>query len=112
MRTVFTPDQYNFMNTRWKWDNVNMLYYPRESHLTADNGSLRVDIRIRAWQTEPLRADLPWPLRDLIVYEQTAQYEGRVWKWKPPVDPETEGTWQVNALIGGLGFKEWTWKRF
>lgn len=112
VQTVFTPDQYKFVNTRWKWDDVNMLYYPRESHLTADNGALKIDIRIRAWQTQPLRADLPWPLRDLIVYEQTARYEGRVWKWKPPVDPETVGTWQVNALIGGLGFKEWTWKRF
>jgi len=112
VRTVFTPEQYSFVNTRWKWDNVNKLYYPRESHLTADNGSLRVDIRIRAWQTEPLRADLPWPLRDLIVYEQTARYEGRVWKWQPPVEPQTEGTWQVNALIGGMGFKEWTWKRY
>lgn len=112
VQTVFTKDQYRFVNTRWRWDDVNKLYYPRESHLTADNGAVRIDVRIRAWQTMPLRADLPWPLRDFIVYEQTARYEGRVWKWVPPVDPETVGTWKVSALIGGLGFKEWSWKRF
>jgi hypothetical protein len=111
-RTVFTPEQYSFVNTRWQWDDVNKLYYPRESRLTADNGSLRLEIKMRAWQTVPLRGDLPWPLRDLIVYEQTARFQGRVWKFNPPVEPETEGTWSVNALIGGLGFKEWTWKRF
>jgi hypothetical protein len=113
VRTVFTPDQYRFRNTRWKWDPANGIYYPRESRLTADNGSLRLEVKIRAWQTVPLRADLPWPLKDLIVYEQTARFSGRVLKWKPPEDPATgEGEWVVSAYIGGLGFKEWTWKRY
>jgi len=112
-RIVFTHDQYQYVNSNWTWDSVNLLYYPTEAHLTADNGTVRVDIHIRAWQTETLRGDLPWPLKDLLIYEQTARYQGRVWKWKPPADPLTgEGEWQVRALIGGMGFKEWTWNRY
>ena len=69
------------MQTRWGWDRVNRLFYPTESLLTADNGALRLEITMRAMATEPLRGDLPRPLRDLIIYEQVAGFEGVVREW-------------------------------
>jgi hypothetical protein len=122
-RTVFTPDQYSLVHTRWAWDRVNRLFYPSESVLSADNGTLRVQVTMRALATEPLRGDLPAPLRDLIIYEQTARFEGTVWGRGPGgngrgnsndimdnADPT--GEWHVLARLRGTGFKEWTGKRF
>ena len=124
-RTVFTPDQYSLVHTRWGWDRVNRLFFPTESLLTADNGALRLEVTLRALATEPLRGDLPRPLRDLIIYEQTARYEGRVWEWVgvegmggasaggASVDgTESAGEWRLSALVRGMGFKEWTGKKF
>src|SRR5262245_3096768 len=75
-RTVFTRDQSSLVHTRWAWDGVNRLFYPVESILNADNGVLRLQVTLRALRTEPLRGDLPAPLRDVILYEQTALYSG------------------------------------
>ena len=122
-RTVFTPDQYSLVHTRWGWDRVYRLFFPTESLLTADNGALRLEVTMRALATEPLRGDLPRPLRDLIIYEQTARYEGRVWEWVGAegvggaagdgVDGAGGvGEWRVSALVRGMGFKEWTGKKY
>jgi len=104
-RTVFTPDQYSLVHTRWGWDRVNRLFFPTESLLTADNGAVRAEITMRALATEPLRGELPWPLKDLIIYEQTARFEGLVRE-------RVAGEWKVSALVRGAGFKEWTGKRY
>jgi len=101
-RTIFTHDQYELVHTRWGWDRVNHLFYPVASRLIADNGSRRIEVTLRALETAPLRGDLPWPLRDLIIYEQTARYEGAVW------EPLASGEWRRVAWIRGIGFKEWT----
>ena len=106
-RTVFTPDQYSLVHTRWGWDRVNRLFFPTESLLTADNGALRLEVTLRALKTEPLRGDLPRPLRDLIIYEQTARYDGVVREWVEEV-----GEWRVRAWLRGTGFKEWTGKKY
>jgi len=55
------------VHTRWGWDRVNRLFFPTESLLTADNGALRLEVTLRALKTEPLRGDLPRPLKDLII---------------------------------------------
>jgi hypothetical protein len=130
VRTVFTPDQYNLVHTRWAWDRVNRLFYPTESVLTADNGALRLQVTLRALATEPLRGDLPLPLKDLIIYEQTARYDGQVWEWVPAAgdpaaagdgvgsmagsadDATTAGEWRVRASLRGIGFKEYTGKHY
>jgi hypothetical protein len=123
-RTVFTHDQYTLVHTRWAWDVVNGLFYPVESLLTADNGSLRVQVTLRAIDTAPLRGDLPAPLKDLIIYEQTARYSGAVWERAPgtaaagagaAVDgpsPAAAGEWRPRALLAGTGFKEYTAKHY
>jgi hypothetical protein len=117
-RTVFTRDQYTLVHTRWAWDSVNRLFYPVESLLTADNGSLRVQVTMRALETAPLRGDLPAPLKDLIIYEQTARYDGAVWDRAPGAVSAAgavaagaaAGEWRQRALIAGTGFKEYTAK--
>jgi len=118
-RTVFLPDQYSLVHTRWGWDRVNRLFFPTESLLTADNGALRLEVTLRALKTEPLRGDLPAPLRDLIIYEQTARFEGRVWEWVSAEGvggasadgSEGAGEWRVRSPVRGMGFKEWTGKK-
>ena len=105
-RTVFTPGQYDLVHTRWAWDRVNRLFYPSESILTADDGATRLKVTLSALATEPLRGDLPAPLRDLIIYEQTARYDGTVWS------RSDDGAWRVRALVRGTGFKEWTGKKY
>jgi hypothetical protein len=104
-RTVFTHDQYTLTHTRWAWDPANRLFYPVESVLSADNGTLRVDVTMRATATDPLVGDLPAPLRDLIVYEQAASYSGAVREFAPAT-----GGWRLRAFVSGTGFKEWTGK--
>ena len=114
-RTVFTRDQYTLVHTRWAWDSVNGLFYPVESLLTADNGLVRVQVTMRALETAPLRGDLPAPLKDLIIYEQTARYDGVVWDRAPGVAgvagvASAAGEWRQRALLAGTGFKEYTAK--
>jgi hypothetical protein len=111
-RTVFTHDQYTLVHTHWGWDAANRLFYPTESRLTADNGAVKVEVTLRALSTEPLRGDLPAPLRDLIIYEQVARYDGRVWEWVSDGGPDAAGEWRARALVRGTGFKEWTGKRY
>lgn len=112
-RTVFTRDQYTLVHARWAWDSVNGLFYPVESLLTADNGSLRVQVTMRALETAPLRGDLPAPLKDLIIYEQTARYDGAVSDRAPGAAGAAgaaAGEWRQRALLAGTGFKEYTAK--
>jgi hypothetical protein len=97
-RTVFTPDQYRLTHTRWAWDAANGLFYPVESVLAAENDTVRMQVTLRAGRTEPLRGDLPFPLADLIIYEQTARYAGHVWR------RSAGGTGKI-ASIAGRGFK-------
>ncbi len=107
-RSVFGPDQYRLSHTRWAWDPQNRLFYPSESRLTADNGSLRVEVSMAVLQDGPLRGDLPLPLKDLIIYEQPAAYQGRVLERRSGPDAR----WRVKAWIQGTGFKEWTAKHY
>ncbi|HYV86581.1 MAG TPA: hypothetical protein VFB49_11765 [Patescibacteria group bacterium] len=115
-RTVFTRDQYSLVHTRWAWDAANRLLYPVESLLTADNGILRVQVTLRAIDTAPLRGDLPAPLKDLIIYEQTARYSGAVWSrtlvGAADANAAAAGEWRQRAILAGTGFKEYTAKHY
>jgi len=104
-RVVFTPRQYSLVHTAWAWDAANRVLYPTASRLTADNGTTRLVVTMRVLATQPLRGDLPPPLPDVIVYEQTAQYDGRVWTRDPA------GQWALAQRFRGPGFKEFTAKR-
>jgi hypothetical protein len=111
VRTVFTHDQYTLKHDRWGFDRVNSHYYPIASTLKADNGSVRLNVSIKTLKTDPLRAAIPRPLPDVLIYEQTASYIGRVWVAVPPAagSPEgTEPTWVGVAWLWGVGFKEHT----
>jgi predicted secreted hydrolase len=105
-RAVFTPGQYSLTHTRWARDRTNGGSYPVESVLVAENDAVRVEVTLRAAQTEPLRGDLPFPLADVIIYEQTARYKGQVWRRTPA------GTWETLAPFAGRGFKEYTATRY
>jgi len=72
-RSVFSKDAYTLVRTRFFIDWQDKVRYPTESVLSAEDGARRLQVTIRPIRTEPLRGDLPSPLRDLIVYEQTAR---------------------------------------
>jgi len=105
-RTVFSKEQYALTHTRWAWDRVNGGFYPIASTLVAENEAHRLEIDLRALDTAPLRGDLPAPFRDLLIYEQTARYEGRL------LTRDSSGAWVVALQFVGRGFKEYTTKRY
>ena len=101
-RTVFLKGQYWLLHTRWALDGKNGVWYPIESLLVAGDDSRWLWVTIRALGTEPLRGDLPLPLPDLIIYEQTARYDGWLWEKSP------QGQWVRASPLRGNGFKEYT----
>ncbi|HXH27953.1 MAG TPA: hypothetical protein VNL37_02845, partial [Candidatus Polarisedimenticolia bacterium] len=105
-RTVFTRDQVRLVHTRWARDAENGGFYPVESRLWADDGTRRLRLTLRAVDTVPLRGDLPAPLRSLVLYEQTALFDGRL------LERDAQGVWRVAARLRGGGFKEYTARRF
>lgn len=105
-RTVFTKGQYGLLHTRWALDWKSLVWYPTESVLFAGNDTRRLWVTVRAIGTEPLRGDLPLPLRDLFIFEQTARYDGWLWEKNP------EGEWAVASVIRGNGFKEYTARHY
>jgi predicted secreted hydrolase len=105
-RTVFTKDQYQLTHTQWAFDAENRRRYPIETTLVAENDTRRLVLTLRAIKTDPLRGDLPFPLPDAIIYEQTARYEGQL------LERNTTGEWVLSASISGHGFKEYTARRY
>ena len=105
-RSVFTKGQYWLLHTRWGLDGRNGVWYPTESLLVAGDDSRWLWVTIRAIGTEPLRGDLPLPLPDLIIYEQTARYDG--WLW----EKNMQGQWVMASPLRGNGFKEYTARHF
>jgi len=103
-RTVFTKEQYTFAHTRWAFDEDERVWYPTESLLVADDGQRRLRVRITVEETVPLRGELRFPLRDIIIFEQTARYEGRLWTRSP------DGRWLLETVFHGEGFTEYTAK--
>ncbi len=101
-RVVFTKDRYRLRHTRWAFDAANRVFYPSVSLLTAEDDRWRLSLVIEAVETEALRGDLPLLVRDVVIYEQTARYTGRLWRKSP------QGRWTSAALIRGDGFKEYT----
>lgn len=100
-RTVFTKEQYQLTHTRWAFDVENRKRYPTETRLRADNGTRRLALTLRAIRTHPLRGHLPFPLPDVIIYEQTAQCEGQLW------EKNAAGEWVLLVSFDGDGFKEY-----
>jgi len=105
-RTVFTKTQYQLTHTRWAFDSRNRIRYPVETALRAENETRRLILTMQAIDTHPLRGDLPLPLPDAIIYEQTARYEGQLW------EKNGAGEWVLSASIRGDGFKEYTARRY
>ncbi len=105
-RTVFTKGQYWLLHTRWGLDGRNGVWYPTETLLVAGDDTRRVFATIRTIATEPLRAGLPAPIPDVIVYEQTARYDGMLW------EKDQTGQWVASTPLRGDGFKEYTANRY
>lgn len=105
-RTVFTKEQYAFIHTRWAFDRAERVWYPTESLLVADDGRRRLRIAMTVVDTVALRGDLAFPLPDVIVFEQTARYEGWLWTKSPA------GKWLLETAFRGEGFKEYTAKHY
>lgn len=104
-RTVFTKDQYRLIHTRWAFDPQNRKLYPTVTILRAENETRRLSVRLRAIKTYPLRGNLPFPLPDVIVYEQLAYFEGQL------LEKSSAGDLIPLASFSGTGFKEYTARR-
>jgi len=107
-RIVFSKEEYRLIHTQWGFDEENRKPFPTMTWLYAENDTARLLLRMESQETEGLRTEVPFPLPGVIVYEQTAEYEG--WLW----DRNSDGTWQFLVSFHGNGFKEYTarlWKR-
>jgi len=105
-RTVFSKDQYHLIHTRWALDNENRKLFPGRTWLCAENNTRRLLLGIQAHDTEALRMKMPFPLADVIIYEQTARYVGRLWEKNP------HGEWELLVSFSGDGFKEYTGRKW
>ncbi|MGD8522704.1 MAG: hypothetical protein PVF56_16270 [Desulfobacterales bacterium] len=103
-RTVFEKDEYALFHTRWMFDSENRKRFPVVTWLLAENEKKRLIVRIQTLTTESLMAPLKIPLflPDVLLYEQTASYFGRLW------DKNHQGVWELSAGFEGNGFKEYS----
>ena len=106
VRTVFGPGQYRLVHTQWAYDAADRVFYPTQSRLTATNDSARLEVDMHATATAPLVGDLPAPLKNLIIYEQPADFDGRLWS------RNGGGSWGLSVVFSGPGFKEYTAKHY
>jgi len=107
-RSVFSKEEYRLIHTQWAFDEETRKRVPNMTWLYAENATTRLLLSMETDETEGLRAAVPFPLPDIIIYEQTAYYQG--WLWNKGSD----GTWELLGSFGGNGFKEYTarqWKR-
>jgi hypothetical protein len=102
-RVVFEQHQYLLAHTRWAWNAELGLPYPTESWLVASNGHVKLRVRMDVERSEALRPppELPFPLLEPVIFEQTARFTG--WLWI-----RTGLTWSLERSFQGEGFKEFT----
>ena len=105
-RTVFSKGQYGLLHLQWAFDSENQKWYPVQTLFWAENKAVALVLTMKAVATEPLRGDLPFPLPDVIIYEQTASYDGLIWK------KNSDGSRQAAIPFHGQGFKEYTAKKW
>jgi hypothetical protein len=103
-RIVFEKDEYSLTHRMWQYDPDNKKYFPVESWLYAENEKGRLIVSLKTIDTEVLLSPLKMPalLPDVILYEQTAHYEGRFWK-RNNLDE-----WELSISFSGRGFKEYS----
>jgi len=102
-RTTFAKNQYSLIHTKWALDAENQKWYPIESVFSANNGSVKLVLSMHVLNTEPLRGNLPFPFPDVIIYEQTATYQGLVVN-------SSNNARVLSFPFQGFGFKEYTAK--
>ena len=102
-RTVFTKSQYTLVHTKWAFDTGNQKWYPVDSVFSANSGGVTILLNMHVVSTDPLRGNLPFPLPDVIIYEQTTQYDGLILKQGSSGQP-------LFLAFHGNGFKEYTAK--
>jgi hypothetical protein len=105
-RTVFVKEEYCLIHTQWAFDGETQKRVPIITWLYAENDTTRLIIRLETLETEGLRVEVPFPLPDIIIYEQTAHYEG--WLW----DKRSDGKWELLGSFRGNGFKEYTARKW
>jgi hypothetical protein len=103
-RVLFDKSEYLLIHKRWRYDSENRKYFPVESWLYAENEDGKLVLTLQTIATEALLSPekLAAFLPELVLYEQTAHYEGQFWdKASSEVTP-----------ISGDGFKEYTALKF
>jgi hypothetical protein len=103
-RIVFEKDEYYLIHKRWKYDPENKKYFPVETWLYAENERGRLVVSLQTIETEALFSPLKLAafLPEVVLYEQTAHYEGQLWK------KNDLNKWELFTLFSGNGFKEYT----
>ncbi len=95
-RAVFPASQYQYTHTKWAYDPVNLIPYPTESVLTADNGTLHLAVTLQVTKSDPLSSG---PAPSMVIYEQPTHFEG-------VLTDVTGGS--APAVFSGDGFSEYT----
>jgi len=96
-RIVFNATEYKLVHTKWAYDTQNKTFYPTESILTADNGLVKMFVRIDVTKTDPLPV-----FPGQIIYEQPSHFAGSV------TFEDRAGDSPLKIQFEGSGFKEYT----
>jgi hypothetical protein len=70
--------------------------------LLAENDGWLLLVQWQTLKNHALRGDLPSPLSDVLLYEQTAQYTGHLFQ------KTVAGHLVLQAVLSGNGFTEYT----
>lgn len=103
-RIVFEKEEYILIHTRWGYDPVNRKEFPVKSWLYAENEDIRLVVSLQEIETKALLSPLELAafLPEMVLYEQTALYEGLLWK------KNGLNQWDVLTSFSGSGFREYT----
>ncbi len=100
-QTVFAKPQYTVTHSAWRFDAVYRRWFPTRTRVRAESDTMILDVRFQARDTVPVVPPLDLPLLPL-VYEQTADITGRLWKKTASGQP------RLLKSFAGMGFKEYT----
>jgi hypothetical protein len=101
-RIIFSKKEYRLIHTKWTFDSENRKHFPVKTWLYAENETTQLLLRMETYETEALQGEMPFPLPDIIIYEQTVYYVGQLWEKDP------DGKWNLSVSFKGHGFKEYT----
>ena len=99
---TFAKDQYHIYHSHWTYDRKNRSFYPEKTVVLARNQQYFLRVEIEAIQTVGLTQPIPKFFPQVIIYEQTAFLEGKLWEFS-----FSDGLQEILSF-SGRGFNEYT----